>query len=217
MRRRKAPGKPKKVTYELIGHDTVIGHPMYALLGELVGKHHQDLAKARIALAWCTSWRPNVDGQVILGKLKKAGDLDREVAAFDFIVLLNRFFWTHPETTDAWRRALLDHELCHGSVKYDDRGEPVEDERGRLVYRTRKHDLEEFNAVVERHGLWKRDLETFAAALKRTEVPAFEPCESCQEMNGWIPITDEGGYRRVKRCPCWDVWAAKKRDEAVAV
>jgi hypothetical protein len=37
------------------------------------------------------------------------------------------------------------------------------------VYRTRKHDLEEFSAIAERYGLWKRDLELFDAALTKAK------------------------------------------------
>lgn len=39
------------------------------------------------------------------------------------------------------------------------------DEYGRSVWRTRKHDIEEFHAVIERHGCYKKDLEKFAEAL----------------------------------------------------
>jgi hypothetical protein len=50
--------------------------------------------------------------------------------------------------------------------------EPKYDERGRNVWRVRKHDIEEFQAIVERHGCYKRDLENFAKSLlKKTETP----------------------------------------------
>ena len=164
--------KPKKVSYRLIDRASDEGAPMYALLDELVDAHHEDLQHARIALAWCTSWKPDVDGRVTLGKCKRAGDLDRELAAFDFIILLSRRFWYDAMTIEVQRRALLDHELCHGAVKYDGRGERVEDERGRLVYRTRKHEIEEFTEIVGRYGCYKRDLEEFARATDRARQKA---------------------------------------------
>ena len=145
MRRPKA----KKVSYELIARtDDLFGGPMYGLLDELVTAHHADLTKARIALAWCSSWKEDVDGKVVLGKCRKASDLDRELVAFDFILLLAKWFWRSLQVTDAQRRALLDHELCHAAVKCDANGEPMEDERGRIVYRLRKHDIEEFTQIV---------------------------------------------------------------------
>ncbi|MEO7272059.1 MAG: hypothetical protein ABI211_08640, partial [Vicinamibacterales bacterium] len=84
MRRRSVrPMKTKRLTYELIHQDTEIGRPLYALLADLIELHHEDLYRtdARIALAWCTSWKPDVDGRVTLGKCKKASDLDRELMA----------------------------------------------------------------------------------------------------------------------------------------
>lgn len=208
------PRKSKVVSYELLGRSNVVHFPIYALLDELIEAHHDDLRLARIALAWCTSWTPDVDGRVTLGKCKRASDLDRELASFDFIVLLRRGFWMDERVTDAQRRALLDHELMHAALKRDAQGEPVEDERGRLVYRIRKHDLEEFTAIVQRHGLYKADLEQFAAAL-RQHLPAFKPCILCQESPGWVAVTDENGINRVARCPCWKEWSELRADAVV--
>lgn len=169
MRRRLSKPKPKKLTYELIERDSLAGHPIYALLDDLVAVHHDDLSRteARIALAWCTSWKPDVDGRVTLGKCMKASDLHRELAPYDFVILLSRSFVEDPLVTVQQRRALLDHELSHAAVKYDATGEPMRDARDRVCFRVRKHDLEEFAAVVARHGCYKRDIEMFASALNR--------------------------------------------------
>ena len=206
MRKR---SKPKTVSYELLTRDSVIGHPMYALLDELITKYHQDLRDARIALAWCTSWKPDVDGRVTLGKCRRASDLDRELAAFDFIILLRRAFWQHPQVTDTQRTALLDHELCHGALKFDATGEPVEDARGRKVYRVCKHDIEEFTVIVARHGCYKADLEAFAKALGREKPIPFTPCEACQDSPGWVPVVVDG-VARVTRCACYVQWVEQK-------
>ena len=205
-----AAKKPKPVNYELIPRDSVNGHPMYALLDELVESFHAEIAAARIALAWCTSWKPDVDGREVLGKCRKASDLDRELAAFDFVILLSRPFWRDARVTDPQRQALLDHELCHAALTYDEKGEPVEDERGRLVYRIRKHDIEEFTDIVARHGCYKADLERFAQALKHAGVPKFLPCEQCEATPGWVYVGDG-----VVRCACWVNWA-EQRTEATA-
>ena len=166
--RGRKPAQPKRVAYQLIDKGTDIGKVMYRMLRELVQEHHAEIRDARIALAWNSAWKRDVDGRHTLGKCKKASDLDRELASFDFIVILHKDFWTNPTTTDAHRRALLDHELCHASVRVDRHGEPIVDERGRVVFRTRKHDLEEFACIAERHGCWKRDIESFAQALRRS-------------------------------------------------
>jgi hypothetical protein len=156
----------------LIPRDGDVGRPMYARLHA----HRRRASRGaradegvRIALAWATSWKPDVDGRLVLGKCKKASDLDRELAPFDFVILLNRDFWLNPRVTDRQRDALLDHELMHAAIAYDEHGDPKIDARGRTVYRIRKHDIEEFRDVVARHGCYKADLEDFARAIARAE------------------------------------------------
>jgi len=204
--RRPTSPKPKRTNYEFIDPTGVVGHPIYSLLSELVTAHHEELASAKIALAWCTSWNPDADGRVTLGKCKRASDLDRELAAFDFIILLRRSFWLDQRVSDAQRAALLDHELQHAAVKLDKHGDPARDSRDRVIYRTRKHDLEEFSCIVERHGTWTSDIERFAAALRKSKEP-FKPCEQCAERHGWISAPDAEGVPRLSRCPCWTAWS----------
>lgn len=52
-------------------------------------------------------------------------------------------------------------------MKLDASGAPAIDERGRVTYRIRKHDLEEFSTIAERYGCWKRDIEAFAKSLAK--------------------------------------------------
>lgn len=208
----KAKG-PKKVAYELIPRLSVQGGRMYPMLDALVEAYHSDLNDARIALAWNTAWKPDVDGRVTLGMCKRASDLDRELQAYDFVIVLSKEFWESVRVTDTHRRALLDHELMHAAVKYDEKGQPVVDERGRVVYRIRKHDIEEFAAIVERHGTWKRDLENFAQALVRHRPERQEAAkqkarsllDNCEDCGGstYREIVDGKGEKRVERCRCW--------------
>lgn len=161
--------RPKPVSYALIPEQGEIGRPMYEQLFTIVDEHHQELSASnvRVALAWATSWKSDVDGRLMLGQCKKASDLDRELAPYDFVILLNRDFWQNPRVSDLSRKALLDHELMHAAIAYDENGEVKVDERGRTVYRVRKHDLEEFSEIAARYGCWKRDIEAFAQALAR--------------------------------------------------
>jgi hypothetical protein len=210
MARKARSPKPRRVSYELIPRDHITGFPMYSLLDELVHAHHDQLKVARIALAWCTSWQPDLDGRVTLGQCKRASDLDRELAAFDFVILLRKSFWQNDHVTDEQRRALLDHELCHGARALDKHGDPVIDERGRPVWRTRRHNVEEFAEVVERHGMWTADLERVALALRRQAAGPFKPCTTCQLTPGWVPT---GDGRAVSRCACWVNWAAQREEQ----
>lgn len=162
--------KPKKVSYQFIDRKSQAGKTLYPMLEDIVEKHHEELNGVRFALAWNLSWKPDPDGRVTLGKCKKASDLDRELYPYDFVIILRREFIEAGEVTDEQRRALIDHELCHAAVKFGNDGEPLYDERDRIVTRIRKHDLEEFACIADRYGCWKRDLEVFAKALIRGQA-----------------------------------------------
>ena len=229
-RRRSGPKvkKPKRVSYELIRPEDPMGTLMYEMLKDVVSKWHDDLINAQIVLAWNTSWKADIDGRVKLGMCKKASDLDRElvgigrrkdtVLGVDFIVVLQKQFWKDESVSDGQRTALLDHELSHATLKLDADHEPVEDERGRKVYRIVKHDLEEFSAVVARHGMYKKDIEVFAKSLQRAkqrglfdaveavETIASDPkvqaaVEKLRPKKGEGSVTIEGGGKSVTLYP----------------
>jgi len=165
--------KPKVIKVSVIDPEDGRGRSLYATLKDLVAEHHPDLALAQIALAWNDGWKADSDGHLQLGKATKCSDLQRELHVYDFIIELNREA-TRDFGDDKWL-ALLDHELSHCDQATDDEsGAHKVDERGRPVWRIRKHDVEEFLDVIERHGTWKSDLVEFArAALRNREEPLF--------------------------------------------
>lgn len=165
------------LSYQVVDASDGLGREMYDMLHQLVDEHHSELIGASIALAWATKWKADPDGRLKLGVCKKVNDPERALMGHDFVVILNKDFWTNPTVEDWQRKALLDHELCHAQVKYDPDGEPVEDEKGRKVYRIRKHDVEEFSEIIARHGTYKKNLEDFAKALMRSKQRPlkFEP------------------------------------------
>jgi len=162
----KKPTKPKKINFELISEHK--NSEPYQILRRVRANFHSDIADARIALAWRKELKADVDGHLILGRCVKASDLQRELVEWDFVVLLNREVWQHLDFTTDRKEALMDHELCHAAPVLDGDGEPKIDEKNRPVWRVRKHDIEEFGEVVERHGCYKRDLEMFAESLLKS-------------------------------------------------
>lgn len=157
-------GKPKQIKFSLIDPGEKPQLEPYRLMEEIRFAYHSDIAFARIALAWRIDTLPDVDGHLVLGRCIKASDLQRELVDWDFVILLNKEVWDDAAFTADKKRALLDHELCHAQVACDDSG-PKIDSKGRQVFRIRKHDIEEFQAIVARHGCYKRDLERFAEVL----------------------------------------------------
>lgn len=157
----------KKVNYAIIERESEDGgqREAYGMLDQLVGAHHPHLAEANIILAWQYGQKPDKDGLLTLGKCKKASDLDRQLHDWDFIILLNYAIWNNAEFGRENRLALLDHELTHAQADVDAKGEQKVDENGRPCWRIRKHDIEEFSEVVDRHGIYNHSLEEFAKSL----------------------------------------------------
>lgn len=167
-------GKRKAVLYESIpefvpGAEEATYTEPYRLLHDLLETTHRRIADARanVALVFRKGLKPDKDGRLVLGKCRKASDLEKEVAgltAYDFVVVLNKEAW---EVFDERRRRwLLDHELTHAEFVYEDR-RVKRDDRDRPVCRVRGHDLEEFLEVYERHG------HNVSAALERFAVTAL--------------------------------------------
>lgn len=149
------------------------GQPPYLVLSEAM-VFHDDLHGCKVAMAWKTRNKPDVDGNLVLGKCVKVTDLQKEFAHYDFIIVLNRESWEM--FSEAQRLALVDHELSHAAPVIDEKtGEPVYDERERKCWRNRRHDIEEFTGIVARHGLYKLDLERFYDAMRsKAANPLFE-------------------------------------------
>lgn len=164
-------GKPRKVNFEIIPEDVDGKTPEpYQILWEVRNAHHQNLEGAEVALAWRKALKPDPEGHLVLGRCQRTSDLQREFSPYDYIILLNQEVWNEEEFTRDKKLALVDHELCHAEISTDQEGEVRIDERGRKVWRTKKHDIEEFYAIVQRHGCYKRDLEIFAEELLKRKA-----------------------------------------------
>jgi Putative phage metallopeptidase len=132
-----------------------------------------------VVLAWMLDTKRDVDGHLCLGKCVRASDLQKELADFDFVILLNKEVWESKEFGVERKSALLDHELMHIAEAVDKEGEPKFDSKGRKLFRMRGHDIEEFSAIVRRHGCYKKDLEHFAEALlSKSQAPLFAQQEA---------------------------------------
>lgn len=145
-------------------------HEVETIVEELVPKHHDHLDRPDVTIR-CV-FRDTVSksrGRIVLGKARKVSglaahlvglvrkdDLGDDPADF-FVIEVPAEPWsnlTHPQ-----REALVDHELCHFYVAIPD--DPDADRKLVIL----GHDLEEFTAIVERHGLWKPDLKEFAQVV----------------------------------------------------
>jgi hypothetical protein len=183
---KKRVGKP--VNFRLIPEEDGLGHvpEPYRLLKEVRDMEHGDTHEAKVALAWRLNMKPDQDGRIELGRCIKCSDLAREFSDYDFINVINKIVWDDMGFTVEKKKALLDHEMMHIAPTYNEEtGEVKYDERGRMLFRMRKHDIEEFSAIVARHGFYKSDLERFARVVAARQAnPLFNQ-----------PPADEAGRR----------------------
>ena len=96
-------------------------------------------------------------------------------AGLAVLIILNQE--TYLQMSEGQRVALIDHELSHCQTVYDGDGEPKLDEQDRIVYRIRKHDFQEFAAIVRRHGENTPGLSSFA---KSAQLELFKGKESAE-------------------------------------
>lgn len=117
---------------------------LLSAVSELINLYHPELADASIGIvfrdqATKTAGRPEV------AKTSKVRPQDKFFMSegFDFIVVIAEDVWV--KLSREQRLAALDHELCH--MAYADGKASIF-----------PHDIEEFSAVLKRHGPWNADL-----------------------------------------------------------
>lgn len=163
MAKRGRPKQPPK-KYDLITEDSKEGKEVLAMIPKVVKAHRKELAQAKIGAAWMIGKKADRDGRVTLGKLKRTTELERKQTGLDALVLLNQDYWR--KLTEPQRVALIHHELCHLAQALGPDGvEQLVDGHGALRWRTVKHDIEEFRAVVKAHGCYLDDIRHFAQDL----------------------------------------------------
>jgi len=146
---------------------------------QLIKKHHPELRLARI-LWLMSNAKKTREGRIRLGVGKKLSPEARFLSSglcsvddgYDFMITLSDSAW---RSLDAKQRlALLDHQLTHCMRK-----ERVNRRSGATSYAwaRRGHDLEEFVEIVERHGLWSRDVKRLVTVGAQLALPIAFPLE----------------------------------------
>lgn len=135
------------------------GDDVQDLANEVIREHHPHLQDADILFLFREKASKR-NGKLQAGKASKMSSKEKAIAGreYDFKIELAFDLWTLQN--DAWRRALIDHELCHCGGNSLDGWELL------------AHDLEEFAAIVERHGLWNQDVERFCR--RTNQLALFE-------------------------------------------
>ena len=134
---------------------------------ELIPKYHEHLEGVRIEYVFRDK-ASSKGGKVVAGRAHLKSGLvaylaqDRPSESFDlnderfFVIEIAEDVWSALEA--AQREALVDHELSHCMLD-------VDEDDGSWDLSIVGHDVEEFAAVIERHGLWQPDLANLGAVI----------------------------------------------------
>lgn len=148
------------------------------LAGDVIERHHEHLVDARILWLFTTAKRKKAN-RVVLGTAARLGVVARYLSSglesidtgYDFMIMLSERQWTGLKP--AQRVALVDHCLCRCGQRVT-----VNKRTGAetATWCTLAPDVEEFSAVVERHGLWLTAQQEFHKRAGR-QLPLDEPDE----------------------------------------
>lgn len=142
-------------------------------------EQHKPLADVRVDCVYRDIHQKS-KGRTVLAKARKVSGLNAYLANGE---AAQRDFFVVEVAEDTWDKltpeqqvALVDHELCHLAVEFDDEGTPQLSLRG--------HDLEEFGAVVQRRGLWASHVANFGSAVAEQLALAVDEVTSFVEGLG---------------------------------
>lgn len=157
-----------------------------SIAGKLILKHHDHLADVGVEYVF-RSEHAERHGHVVLGKARKVSGLNAflvhratGVVSDDpfFVIEIAQDLWSVFNSTE--REALIDHELSHCRTQINKEGE--------LQLIVVEPDVAEFNAVIERRGLWRPNLASFLKAAKAGQPTLW--AEIDEDENGDATVTD---------------------------
>lgn len=134
---------------------------------ELIPQYHSHLEEFGVRIEYVFSDKtPMRKGKQTWGVCRKVTSLNAflsqekneemaETKPF-FVLVISKPIWDTLQENK--RKALVDHELSHAGAELDENGE--------LKLHIIPHDLEEFSAIVRRHGMWREDVKEFVDAAK---------------------------------------------------
>lgn len=113
---------------------------------EMIQAYHRNLEDCRIGFVF-RSEAGTSGGKTVLGKCGKVPEKIKPFlesqGGLDMLIMIAEDQWSMLNSTQ--RKALIDHELCHIAI-------------GASGWTTKAHDIEEFEEILQRYGLWKIDL-----------------------------------------------------------
>jgi hypothetical protein len=158
-------------------------------------RYHKDLVEAGLVVDVLEA-RPKCDdagepidsalslhGYPCTATIKINGPKDRGAGRGDCLLTVDAYRW--PELSEAEQLAVLDHELTHLELVFNDHGNLKRDDYDRPKLRMRLHDVHHgwFREVAARHGLQSAECQQ-AAELADERNRMFYPGDPQERMAG---------------------------------
>jgi hypothetical protein len=130
----------------------------------LIPLYHPELATARFKYVFVDKASVK-NGKPVRGKVRRITGVLEFLVESDFLMEIALDQWN--ELADTQRKALIDHllEACTG--------EEDEGDGGAMKWSVREPDVQEFSAILRRHGAWNDDLAAFASIAKTIDIDAL--------------------------------------------
>ena len=134
------------------------------MAGELIPQFHPELATARFKYVFVDK-ASQKNGKPVRGKVRRITGILDFLIETDFLVEVALDCWN--EMHDSQRKALIDHllESCTGEEDANNGGE--------MKWSVREPDVQEFAAILRRHGAWNEDLAAFTVIAKEIDVDSI--------------------------------------------
>ena len=138
----------------------------------IIAQYHPQLHGINIRFVFRETARKS-GGKEILGTASKVSGRNAFFASPGALSSVGKEFFVIEIAEDKWatltddeKKALVDHELCHCGTE--------DDPQGGLKLVLRSHDVEEFDAIIRRHGLWSVSTQEFAAAIDPKQLTILD-------------------------------------------
>ena len=150
-------GRPKKVPIQYDHAESV-----EKIAKDLIRNYHSYLATQSIAYLF-KNREMFSKGRCVLATAEKTSAKVKalsEPAGYDFVIIVSYPTWLN--LTSKQRSAVVDHELTHCFVEEND-------DTGEATTKILPHDVDEFEEIIRRHGLYKKDLERLGRVIRKVK------------------------------------------------
>jgi len=128
---------------------------------KLISKDHTHLINCKMAYLYVNK-EITSKGRKVAATAERVSGKHTALSGYHFVITISYPIWRN--LSDPTKIAVIDHELSHCWVEENET-------TGDTVYKTVPHDVEEFGAIIMRHGLYTGNLVKIGQVVGAAKVP----------------------------------------------